>query len=193
MDIPDYICNSKERIPVWCWTDFKCKYYANKLNELRRVRNWIPYNSEQTQMIETMYNNNELFGDITIGSCTLTIKFDNGLGDRTLGYQVSNSNRKHFIKRNMLTLDDYKESLEKIKNDNIDLGKQAIGETDDCAICLEKISDIKCVLLPCKCHLIHAICCQTHLCHNGSKCPLCNQPTNIVGDIGTTTMHGCRY
>lgn len=187
IDIPEeYYNNTIKQIPIWHISYTKINSY-NNMNQLRIVNDWIPYNEEQSNIIEHDYQSGNAQSKLTIGQCEITIQFGKELGDRTIGYQILLNDRKHFVKRLMITKNKYNLYIQKMIDTNIDLQKEAVGETDICGICLEPLNDIKCVLLPCN-HIFHSICCQMSICTNGQFCPYCKQSTVMVGNSNSSQM-----
>ena len=187
INIPEEYYNySIKQIPIWHISYDKISRY-NQIHQLRQINNWIPYNLNQSNIIENDFQSQKEESNFMIGSCKITIKFSKELGDRTIGYQILLNSRKHFVKRLLITEIKYNLYIQQIIKSNEDLKKNAIGETTTCSICLEPLNNIKCTLLPCK-HMFHSICCQVAICTNGEFCPYCKQSTVMIGNSSSTQI-----
>lgn len=191
IDIPEeYYNNSIKQIPIWHISYTKINSH-NKINQLRKVNDWIPYNLEQSNLIENDYQSGNSESKLTIGQGEITIEFGKELGDRTLGYQILLNYRKHFVKRLLITEQKYNLYIKEIIKNNIDLKTGAVGDTDNCSICLESLNNIKCIKLPCN-HMFHSICCQIAICTTGQFCPYCTQSTVMIGNSSSSQMYSGR-
>lgn len=180
LPLPSFFPEKQSQHINWCWCDdIKVPQQGNRyMNEYRKVRpeKWIPYSKNNSKIIDNAFLHQASSCNITLGMVELTIHFRAGnLHSREAGVQC-NKQRKHFIKRMVITDTEHKDACEFYNNALVDMQSNASGEKENCAICLESLQNNKCTLTPCG-HLFHALCLQAHVNHtHHNKCPYCRKP-----------------
>lgn len=181
MAIPSHLQANQDERPQWFWHSYDCEHHGSMLSEYRQLppQDWTPYQSDVSAEIEATYQSGDASCHILVGAVSLEICLKTGnLPTREMGIQ-KHGHRVHFVKRMFVTSTDYDRQMRMFNESLREKQSHALGNVHECAICLESLTDSKCVLLHCN-HLMHALCLQAHVEANGSTCPVCK----------TSTMHG---
>jgi len=179
LPLPSFLLHNQTQHPSWFWCDTYVPrnehQYMNTFREISPDK-WLPYPKQISQQIENAFQQQAQSCPITLNIVHLEVQYGNGnLHSREVGVQcnMSNRQRKHFVKRMMITDAEHDEA-NRVYNDALEqLLENANGEKENCVICLEALKDNKCEKTACD-HVFHSLCLQTHL-SNQNSCPCCRQ------------------
>ena len=190
LPIPSHVYENQEERAQWYWHPHRLVNTGTMLSQYRKLSpaDWCPYQNDVSAELETMYQAGDVTCDVLIGAVSLQICLKPGnLSTREMGVQ-KHGDREHFVKRMIITSQDYERKMQAYNDDLRTKQTHALGNKNECAICLESLTDSKCVLLHCN-HLMHALCLQAHVEANGATCPVCKASTTSANTTDATNVY----
>jgi hypothetical protein len=190
LPIPSHLYDNEVERAQWYWHPQSLKNNDCMLSEYRTLStdDWCPYTNDVSAELEKAYQAGDAACDVLIGAVTLRICLKTGnLSTREMGVQ-KHGHREHFVKRMIITAKDYERKMQAYNDSLKEKQAHALGNTNECAICLESLTDSKSVLLHCN-HLMHSLCLQAHVEANGPNCPVCKTSTSATNAPDATDVH----